>query len=109
MSTFVDSQSQRLCAAVDKYAQKLGYLEGPTKDPDGETIPGDSVEVEMFGTRPTCWLTFSADDREVTVAVTEITVELGDADHTIMPCGGHLDNLVAKTARAVVHALFDPE
>ncbi len=107
MSKFIDSQAQRLCEEVDKYGQKLGFLEKPRKI-DGETIPGESVPWEAYQDERGCWTTFMQSGRSVTVLIAEKNSDAWTFDHRIFPCGVHLDRLVKQTAKAVVHALFEP-
>ncbi len=99
MSTFTESQSSRLCDAVDKYAQKQGFI-----------AKGESVEFATNEFAVGQWLIF-ANGHTVTVAITDTSEAVFNfgAEHWIFPCGQQLDGLVKKVAKAVVHELFDPQ
>lgn len=97
MSKFLDSQSSRICAEVNRTARRLGYL-GKKED----------VDCDIFGVSDIRWVTFTAGVRESTVAIAETNQEIPDADHVVFPCGDHLDDLVKKTAQSVVISLFEP-
>ena len=98
MSHFIESQSSRLCAAVDKYARRLGFIAGDK-----------SVEFATNEFAVGQWLIFS-NGHTVTVAITDTNEAVFNfgAEHWIFPCGQTLDGLVKKVAKAVVHELFDP-
>ncbi len=99
MSHFISSQSTRLCEAVDRYAQKLGFI--------GKN---ESVECKICPFSAGQWLIF-ANGHTVTVAITDTNEAVFNfgAEHWIFPCGQTLDRLVKHVAKCVVHELFDAE
>ncbi len=98
MSHFIESQSTRLCDAVDKYARLQGFI-----------AAGESVEFATNEFAVGQWGIFS-NGHTITVAITDTNEAVFNfgAEHWIFPCGQQLDGLVKKVAKSVVHELFDP-
>ncbi len=106
MSLFTTSQSARLCAAVDEYAKRQGFIAG-----------GESVPVQTFNMpRDHRLLRFAMDgdfysDHSPDVLVVDNAEDALFDNRVIFPCGQQLelDGLVKKVAKAVVHELFGPQ
>ncbi len=104
MSHFTESQSARLCAAVDRYAKQQGFIAAGESVPVQECFRGNWKYILRFSPPGDSNVDHARD-----VAIVNGPEETYFESRAIFPCGQQLDGLVKKVAKAVVHELFDPQ
>lgn len=102
MSTsFRDTTFATFVHEVNVYARKPGHIR------KGEEVPFTATDGE-YG----LFLNFPQPLRPgslgLSVVITETPDEILFPDHLLFPCGAKLLPLIKTTAKAVVHAVFDP-